>query len=132
MASVTDSYFSQWALWEREVSLMCPFGWNYYKDGGTEGKDSCLYIAPNAVANWTDATGYFACPFGSHLLSIGGGNTSGLLPYAQSLSPTAMWIGCSQSSATSTTANWGWVDGTPASNLNTTLLGSAWAAGEPK
>jgi hypothetical protein len=121
---------------ETEVSSKCPYGWAYYADvDGSETTDSCLYVSMYKVSTWVQAVA--SCPSGSHLLTVRGTSTTGLLTFAGSLFPSDLfYIGCSQSStATTRQSGWSWVDGTPATNLN---CGSGadgcgvWLSSEPK
>jgi hypothetical protein len=123
---------------EMEVSSKCERGWTFYKDSGTEGADSCLYVSSYRVSSWAEANA--SCPSGSHLLTISSSsNSTGLSVFAGSLFRTSFaYIGCYQSpSATQRAQGWSWVDGTPAANLN---CGSGsggggcgvWGADEPR
>lgn len=105
------------SLVERDIApTLCPPGWTYYQDNGTEGVDSCLYIPQSNQSSWLHSVS--ACPVGSHLLSIRSqSRVSGLLPFATSLTPLASFIGCYQDSMTQ---KWFWLDGTSAANLNHT------------
>lgn len=100
---------------EAEVSRsLCPPGWAYYQDDGSEGQDSCLKLIP-LPTTFTDALQY--CPLGSHFLTVGAsGNSTTLLQYAVSLNHYAsFWMGCRIHPFTSA---WAWMDGTPNNNLN--------------
>lgn len=52
---------------EAEVSPLCPFGWVFYLDDGSEGVNSCVKFSTYVVSNWTMASQ--SCPAGSHLLT---------------------------------------------------------------
>lgn len=84
------------SICETETSTMCPFGWAYYSDNGSEGVDSCVFIATVVALSWSAAN--WSCPVGSHLLTLKSSNyTSGLLPFSTSLYHGAgqkMYIGC--------------------------------------
>ena len=100
-------------------STLCKPGWSYYDDsGGTEGKASCLQVTGTTSASWTAAL--TACPLNSHLLTISGTSTAGLLTFSTTLSTANFWVGASQiSTATSRNRGWAWYDGTSAAaNLN--------------
>lgn len=124
------------AACERELSTQrCPIGWLYYKDDGSEGQDSCLFVSSSSASSWAAASA--SCVPGSHLLTVrsSAASASGLLPFAASLLvDTAMYLGCSQSStATQPWAGWSWVDGTSANNLNCAGVScGVWASGSPK
>jgi hypothetical protein len=123
---------------EMEVSSRCALGWTLYRDRGTEGSDSCLYVSPYWVSSWAEANA--SCPSGSHLLTISSSsNSTGLSVFAGSLFRTSFaYIGCYQSEvATQRAAGWSWVDDTAASNLNCgTGNGGGgcgvWAANQPR
>ena len=121
---------------EREISTaLCPPGWTYYKDAGSEGKDSCLYVSASTLSNWNTAS--TSCSPGSHLLTVvSSGTTGGILPFATALFSSGVFVGCSQSStATQRAMGWSWVDGTSANNLNCGAGGNGcgiWNTGEPK
>jgi hypothetical protein len=126
------------AICETEVSPLCPAGWAYFADDGSEGGDSCLLISPYTVSNWAQANS--GCPWETNLLTVASAGTdlsSKLLRFASSLLSTASaCIGCSQLSTASTPgSDWLWVDSTSSSNLNcgTGQYGCGlWGAGEPK
>lgn len=131
---------------EAEVSSRCLSGWVYYQDvSGQEGYDSCLFFSTYTVSSFAVAAA--SCPTGSHLLTIGAGQVAfndttsvkgALIRFAMSMSAGRMvFIGCSQSAtATSKTAGWSWVDGTPAGNLNCGGGGTkgcgVWASNQPE
>lgn len=123
------------SLCEQEIGSLCPPGWLYYKDDGTEGTDSCIQRYPVVGGNWNRAM----CGFGSHLVTFrGSSKTSGLSALVTASGTGSSWLGCVQSGSSSQVARgWTWVDGTPADNLNcgTETGGSGcglWSASEPK
>lgn len=121
VAYATEYYYYDYnPLCEREVSSLCPYGFTYYKDDGSEGSDSCLYVPPTSTNLWSVAASTSGCPLGSHLLTLQSTvTTTGILPFALSLTTTKSWLGCSQSStATLRARGWAWLDGSANSNLN--------------
>jgi hypothetical protein len=56
------------AICETQVSPLCPAGWAYFADDGSEGGDSCLLISPYTVSNWVQANS--GCPWETHLLTV--------------------------------------------------------------
>jgi hypothetical protein len=133
----TNNTATQRYVCEREVSTaVCPPGFMFYQDTGTEGQNSCLFVT-NAAASWSDAAAL--CPTGTHLLTWKStSQTSGLNAFAASSISEVAYVGCSQSgTATQRAAGWSWVDGTAATNLNCgTGNGGdgceSWSTGEPK
>lgn len=119
-SSLTDQAgsSSQRFICETEVSQLCPFGWVFYNDDGSEGGNSCLQPSTHVASSWSIAAA--SCPSGSHLLTVKSTSTSPyLLAFAASLLPSAFFIGCSQNStAVAPAAGWAWVDNTLPSNLN--------------
>ena len=70
---------------ETEVSTRCPYGWAYYKDDGSEGVDSCVWVSSTSAV-WSVANS--SCPAGSHLLTVSGSQpASGLLAFS-----TSVWV----------------------------------------
>lgn len=110
-------------VYEQDISpSLCPFGWTYYQDNGTEGTDSCLYI-PRSGSTGLYSTSWISasrvCPVGSHLLSVRSSSvTSGLLPFATSLTPDPMFLGCYENGS-----NWYWFDGTSRNNVDASACG---------
>ena len=109
---------------EYEVSYACPAGWIFYKDDGTEGYDSCVYVSPAAAASWNAAnSSCSALGSGAHLLTINSAlGASSLLTFATTLSNGAgnfLYAGCFQlSDASERGRDWYWVDNTDNTNLN--------------
>jgi hypothetical protein len=117
---------------EKEISTtLCPPGFAFYQDRGTEGHHSCLFVT-NAAASYSAVAAL--CPTGTHLLTIGSSSKfAGLEAFAGSIT-TSSFVGCSQSSTANLAGTgWSWVDGTPADNLNCGTAGcGVWNTGEPK
>jgi hypothetical protein len=126
---------------EYEISTQCPPGWVFYKDDGTEGYDSCVYLATSG-AQWSSAnTACNGLGSGAHLLTVNSAlGSSKLLAFASSLyhlSGSFAYIGCFQQPfATQRGRDWYWVDNTDNSNLNCGTGAGAegcnlWNTGEP-
>ena len=129
---------------ERDTATdLCPPGWLYYQDDGSEGTDSCIQVYTGYTGGWNSGV----CGPGAHLLTVKGTDpTKGLTALALSSMPYSAWLGCWQYNYDSAgswaylnavASNWYWVDGTSASNLNCGVStgGSGcnlWSATEPK
>ena len=108
-------------------SGVCPVEWILYRDDGTEGHDSCIFLARELTIQAHATTLCQSYDPAAHLITFAGANTStGLYPFTigtyRLFSPpvlTEVWVGCQQSpAATNRGQNWTWVDGTPAANIN--------------
>jgi hypothetical protein len=125
-------------LCEQEVKTsICDHQWMYYKDDGSEGRDSCIWMS-NFLTTVNEAT-YYYCPANSHLLTIkGSSKTSGLMALATASGQRQnFYIGCLRDAGVSgANRGWSWVDNTPADNLNCGNVGDQgcglWTPGNPR
>lgn len=118
---------------EIEVSTVCPPGWAYYLDDGSEGRSACLQLSSYTVSSYNEAVA--ACPVGSHLLTITYPGTDGsFLAYSSSLfEGGSFYVGCSHpAEGTDILSGWSWVDDPVAANLNCGGVGCGpWNTYEP-
>lgn len=134
--SLTSYYY----MCEQEIApSVCPLGWVYYRDDGSEGVDSCLKVTAGTFTSWAAAS--TGCYAQSHLLTVQSNlpSSGGLMRFAMSLYQwNGVYVGCWQSSsATQRAGGWNWVDNTPTGNLNCGGGGGgngcgAWNAGQPE
>ena len=95
----------------------------YYRDDGTEGRDSCFKVY-SLVSAYPDAVQVCAnAAAGAHLITFRGFTKSKGLFYSVLSTiqgrTNKLWAGCTQlSPAITRSQGWSWVDGTPSNNLN--------------